>query len=301
MARRSVRRSGHSRKAEFSLFTSYVIAGLGAVIGAILLGLSFWQPGIFSGLRGVASDAGEIGGQATAIGRSQSGGAMDYLGGYIDAGNQNARLREELELARISLAELQAVEQENVRLHELLSLNESSGEPIVVTRITGSTASSARRFAYIGAGRNDGVEIGMPVSSERGIVGRVLEVASSTSRVLLLTDSESVLPIRRAQDNLIAFAEGRGDGIIRIRLINLGINPIEPGDVFVTSGAGGYYQPGIAVAVVTETTDDGALARMIADPAAATYVRVEPIWQPAAVEASLQSPNTVLQEPQERP
>lgn len=104
--------------------------------------------------------------------------------------------------------------------------------------------------------------------------------------MLLLTDSQSVLPVRLADSNVVAFAEGRGDSMLRIRLINLGINPLEKGDVFVTSGAGGYYRPGIAVAVVAEKTEDGALARIISDPAATDYVAVEEIWQPKAIRAA---------------
>jgi len=88
--------------------------------------------------------------------------------------------------------------------------------------------------------------------------------------------------VRRAKDEVVAFAEGRGDGLIRIRLINLGINPLEPGDLFVTSGAGGYYQPGVAVAIATEITDDGAFARIVSDPAATDYVAVLPIFEPEA-------------------
>ena len=126
----------------------------------------------------------------------------------------------------------------------------------------------------------------MPVRSARGIVGRVLEVGSDSSRVLLLADSESVIPVRRSKDEVVAFAEGRGDGRLRIRLINLGVNPLKKGDLFVTSGAGGYYRPGIAVAIVQEVTEDGALAAVISDPAATDFVAVEPIWQARAVEAS---------------
>ena len=126
----------------------------------------------------------------------------------------------------------------------------------------------------------------MPVRSPKGVVGRVLEVSASNARVLLLTDSESVLPVRRAVDDTVAFAQGRGDGLLNIRLVNLGINPIEEGDVFVTSGTGGYYRPGVAVAVATEITDDGAIARLVADPAAADFVSIEPIWQEEAVESA---------------
>ena len=75
-------------------------------------------------------------------------------------------------------------------------------------------------------------------------------------------------------------------GRLRIRLINLGINPLKKGDVFVTSGAGGYYHPGIAVAILQEVTEDGGVAAVISDPAATDYVAVEPIWQPEAVKAA---------------
>lgn len=126
----------------------------------------------------------------------------------------------------------------------------------------------------------------MPVRSPRGVVGRVLEVGANSSRVLLLGDSESVIPVRRARDEVVAFAEGRGDGRLRIRLINLGINPLKKGDLFVTSGAGGYYRPGIAVAIVQDVTPDGAVGAVISDPAATDFVSVEPIWQPHAVEAA---------------
>lgn len=296
MAPPSSRRSGHSRKAQYSRFTSYLIAAVGAAIGLILLGISLWQPSTFSSVRGAAGDVGEAGGQAVAVSRDGSGNVLDRVVGFWNAGNQNAALREELELARLRLKELESTEQENARLKALLDLNEASGAPITVTRIVGSSAVSARRFAYIGAGARDGVQIGMPVRSERGILGRVFETATSTARVLLLTDSESVIPVRRAQDDLIAFAEGRGDGLIRIRLINLGINPVEDGDVFVTSGAGGYFKPGLAVAVVYEVTDDGGLARMIADPSGTDFVRVEAFWEPEAVEAAQQSPDQMLQD-----
>ena len=82
----------------------------------------------------------------------------------------------------------------------------------------------------------------------------MLEVGSSTSRVLLVTDTESVVPVRRGKDGVPAFAQGRGDGSLQIRLINLGINPLKKGDVMVTSGSGGLYRPGTAVAMIVQLT-----------------------------------------------
>ncbi|MEP3051322.1 MAG: rod shape-determining protein MreC [Erythrobacter sp.] len=286
MAPPSSRRSGHSRRAQYSVFTGYLLAALGALVGAGLLALSLFRPDAFEDLRGVATDMAEPAGEASAATRSETQSWWATISGYFEAGSQNAALREEVEIARIRLIEAEAVEQENQRLRELLDLGETEMEPVVISRLIGSSSASSRRFAYLGAGEQDGVTIGMPVRSPRGIIGRVLEVSSRSARVLLLTDSESVLPVRRTTDETVAFAEGRGDGLLRIRLINLGINPLEMGDTFVTSGAGGFYRPGVAVATVIEVTPDGAIGRLIAEPSAADFVSVQPIWQAETAESA---------------
>ncbi|QZD89510.1 rod shape-determining protein MreC [Qipengyuania aurantiaca] len=282
MAPSGQRRSSYSKRAQYNLFTGYIVAGAGALIGAVLLGISFFQPDLFGGPRGAANDAVSPATETAAAARTGTKSLWDSVSGYYRAGSKNAELKREMQLARIRLAEAEALRQENVRLKGLLDLQEEERKPVAVARLVGSSASSTRRFAYLGAGSDDGVMVGMPVRSPRGVVGRILEAGSTSSRVLLLTDSESVLPVRRAGDETVAFAEGRGDSLLRIKLINLGINPLQPGDLFVTSGAGGYYPPGIAVAIVTELTDDGGLARIVSDPAATDYVAVEAIFEPEA-------------------
>ncbi|MCA0977600.1 rod shape-determining protein MreC [Qipengyuania flava] len=282
MAPSNQRRSGFSKRAQYNLFTGYIVAGIGALIGAVLLGISFFQPHLFGGPRGVAQDAASPATETVAAARTRSKSLWDSVSGYYRAGSKNAELKREVELARIRLQEAEALRQENVRLKGLLDLHDEERRPVAVARLVGSSSSSTRRFAYLGAGTDDGVRVGMPVRSARGVVGRILETGRASSRVLLLTDSESVLPVRRAGDETVAFAEGRGDSLLRIKLINLGINPLKKNDLFVTSGAGGYYAPGAAVAIVTELTDDGALARIVSDPAATDYVSVEEIFEPEA-------------------
>ncbi|MXO90190.1 rod shape-determining protein MreC [Pontixanthobacter aquaemixtae] len=291
----SNRRSSYSRKAQYGVFTGYVLAGIGALVGAVLLGLSLWRPASFNGPRGIAQEAVSPVGEASTTVRVEGQGLIDSIAGYLRAGSQNAKLKREVDVARIRLAEAKALEQENNRLKALLNLSEGANKPVAITRFLGSTASSSRRFAYIGAGSRDGVAVGMPVRSERGVVGRILEVSPNTARVLLLTDSQSVLPVRRANDEVVAFAEGRGDGLLQIRLINLGVNPLKKGDVMVTSGTGGYYSPGIAVAIVDQIVDDGAVARMISDPAATDFVTIERIWQPEALDAARRPADQPLQ------
>lgn len=299
MAPPSSRRSGFSKKAQFSVFTGYLMAGAAALLGFALLMLSLWQPDAFAPVRGVASDAVAPAGQAAATVRSGQQSLFGSIAGYFRAGSQNAALREEMELARIRLAEAEAIKDENRRLKALLGMGDKAVKPVAVARLVGSTATSGRRFAYLGAGGRNGVAPGMPVLSERGVIGRVLEAGRNSSRVLLLTDSESVLPVRRAKGDVVAFAEGRGDGMLRVRLVNLGINPLKPGDLMVTSGAGGYYRPGVAVAIITKITPDGGIAQLVAEPSATGFVAVEPVYEPAAV-AALAAPRAPLDAAPER-
>jgi rod shape-determining protein MreC len=289
MAPPAHRRSGINRKAQLGVFAGYVVAGFGALFGVALLAISLLRPETFDGLRSMASDAAAPIGSAGASTRTNSQSFLDAIEGYYRAGSRNAELEKEVKIARVRLAEADAVKQENARLKAVLGLASEENQPVAVARLVGSTSSSARRLGYISVGRNDGVKPGMPVTSPMGLVGRVLEAGAESSRVMLLTDSESMVPVRRATDNVVAFAEGRSDGSLRLRLINLGINPIKKGDVFVTSGAGGLFRPGTAVAVATEITRDGAIARLLSNPAATDVVVVESIWQPEAIEA-LQTP-----------
>ncbi len=284
MAPPNIRSSGSNRKAQLSVFTGYVLAGVGALIGAAMLIISLWQPQALSGLRAMASDATASIGSAGASARVGGRDFFEAIGGYYRAGSRNAALEREMRIARVKLAEAEALKQENKRLKSALGLREDEIEPVALARIIGSTSSSARRFAYLSAGTADGVDREMPVVSPMGLVGRILEAGRNSSRVMLLTDAESMVPVRRSDDDVVAFAEGRPDGSLRIRLINLGINPLKKGDIFVTSGAGGLFRPNIPVAVVESTNKDGAIAHLLSNPAATDYVSVEPVWKPEAVQ-----------------
>jgi rod shape-determining protein MreC len=282
MAPSANRRSGHSRRAQYTTFIAFSAGVLGAVIGAAFLIVSIVSPGAFSGARGLGAAVAEPGGQAVATARHSGSSITSTIEGYFRAGSQNARLKRELREAKIRLVEADAVANENRRLRALLGIAEKDAKPVVFTRITSSTASSSRRQATLAAGSDDGVGVGMPVRTASGLVGRVLEVSRWTARVLLVTDTDSVVPVRRTSDGLPAYAQGLGDGTVRIRLINLGINPLKKGDVLATSGSGGLYRPGTALAVIGKVTKDGAVARVLSDPAAAEYVMVEQAWAPPA-------------------
>ncbi|MEA3030179.1 MAG: rod shape-determining protein MreC [Sphingomonadales bacterium] len=276
------RRPGFSRRAQFGLFLGYVIAVGGAVIAALLLVVSVVDPRGFSGLRGVALD---VTTPVASAGRSVVGffsGIGDGISNWFRAGSQNGELREELEAARRELIRRQALEHENRRLLAALGLAQATGDEVTVARIVGSTWDSPRRLATLSAGSAAGVLPGQPVRSADGLIGRVLETGRWASRVMLVTDGASNVPVRLVRDGTPALAVGRGDGTIELRTLEVGQNPFRRGDVLVTSGIGGLFPPNIPVALVTASEGDTAIARPIADPARMDYAIVQRVFQPAA-------------------
>ena len=164
MAPPTNRRTGHSKKAQFSAFTGYLMAALGALVGAGLLAFSIWKPNAMASLRAEATDLTVPAGKVGAAARSDSQGVIESVAGYFDAANKNARLKREMEEARVRLAEAKAIEAENARLKALLGLREEEVKPIAFARLIGSSSASTRRFAYLSAGSDDGVKPGMPIA-----------------------------------------------------------------------------------------------------------------------------------------
>lgn len=285
MARSQDRRPGFSRRAQVGIFTGYVVAVAGVLLGAVLLVVSLFNPGAFSFARAGAAEVARPLGAAGAETRVASQGVFAAIGAYLNAGRQNAELSREVAAARANAVTMRAIENENRRLKALLGIAEGQPRPIAAARLIGSTATSARRFAVLSVGARQGLVKGQPVRSGGGLIGRVVEIGPDTARVLLVTDPDNVVPVRRASDGLPGFVQGGANGRIDIRLINSGINPLRKGDVFVTSGSGGIYPPGIPVAVATEPHRDGASGHLASDPSDADYVLVLPIYQPAAVGA----------------
>ncbi|KHA63520.1 rod shape-determining protein MreC, partial [Sphingomonas sp. Ant20] len=102
----------------------------------------------------------------------------------------------------------------------------------------------------------------------------------NAARVMLLTDGDSIVPIRRTRDGLPAIAVGRGDGMLDVRSVNATNVKFNAGDLFVTSGVGGLYSPGIPVARVMTAGADSVMARTFANPDTFDFAVVEPGFMP---------------------
>jgi rod shape-determining protein MreC len=278
-------RPGQSRKAQNSLFTAYVIAVTLAVSGLLLAVLSVADPVGFAQLRVAAHEVTAPVARASRHMIGSISGIDDSISAYVNAGDQNRRLRSELADARRQLVETSALQEQTRQLKGLLKLQETDKMGIANGYLLTSNSTSTKRLALLSIGRNMGVTAGQPVRGADGLIGRVLTAGPSVSQVLLLSDVDNVVPVRRARDGLPAQISGSGYGDLDVRTLNVANNPFRPGDILVTSGIGGLYPPNIPVAVVIRRKDDGALARPLADPAKVDAVSVLRPYTPSSIEA----------------
>ncbi|MEG3172693.1 rod shape-determining protein MreC [Sphingomonas sp. ZB1N12] len=274
------RRTGFSRRRQYGVFMGYVLAVAGAVVGLVLLVASTFNPPAFSALRmGVAGVTTPVSTGLATFGSSISG-IPDAIGNYFFVKQENVALRADRERTRALLMRARTIAYDNRRLRSLLAIRERSTVPVVTARLVSSSASSGRRYALLNAGRWSGVLPGMPVRGPDGLIGRVVETGPNAARVLLLSDGDSIVPVRRTRDGLPAIAAGRGDGMIDIRSVNATNVRFNAGDLFVTTGTGGIYAPGVPVARVTKAGSDSVMARAFADPDTLDFALVERMFMP---------------------
>jgi rod shape-determining protein MreC len=276
-------RPGWSRRAQYGLFFSFLAVIAGIIVGLILLILSLVAPKTFESVRGVALDVtGPVAGGLHEVTATVEG-VFTGAGNYWDAAGQNAELKRENKAMLQRMVEAKAVFQENQQLKATLQLREHERSTIAVGRIVGSSFNSPRRFAILSTGTSDGVRVGMPVRSPEGLVGRIIDSGALASRVLLVSDRANIVPARLLRNGIPVIAQGRGDGTIDVRPLEVGRNPFRRGDIIVTSGTGGLYPPLVPVGRVVKLVDDGAVALPLADPSKISFAIVEPPFEPAAV------------------
>ena len=278
-------RPGWSRRAQYSLFFSFLAVIAGLIVGLILLILSLVAPQSYSAVRGAALDAtAPVSGGLREVTTTVTG-LFSGAGNYWDAATQNAQLKRDRAALMRRMVEARAILEENQQLKSALGLRERTREAVAAGRVVGSSFESTRRFAIISVGSSDGVRTGMPVRAAEGLIGRVIDAGAIASRVLLVTDRANIVPARILRGGQPVISTGRGDGTIDVRPLEVGKNPFRPGDIIITSGTGGLYPPLVPIAKVVRLDDDGAIAIPIADPAQVSFAIVEPPYQPEALAA----------------
>ena len=164
---------------------------------------------------------------------------------------RNALLEETLAQFQAELVELREIESDYQRLTELLEYTTLREEQEFVTAdVIAVDQSGQLRTITINRGTRDGIIVGMPVVTQQGLVGRILNVSANASQVLLITDPTSAISARLQTNRVEGTVIGQLSGNLRLTFIPLDEEIIE-GDLVITSGLGGNFPPDIVIGQVT--------------------------------------------------
>lgn len=164
---------------------------------------------------------------------------------------RNAELEEQLIRLQVELIQLREVNSDYQRLSELLDYTTSfEDQEFVTADVIGLDQESALRSLIVNRGTRDGIDIGMPVVTDLGLVGRIINVSANASQVQLITDQNSAISGRLQTTRVEGSVIGLLAGNLRLTFIPLGADIVE-GDLVVTSGLGGNLPPDIVIGQVT--------------------------------------------------
>ncbi len=172
------------------------------------------------------------------------------------AENQQYRLNE-LKFHEQAM-QLEIIKQENARLRSLLASPLRGELKKMVAEILSVDSDPYSHQVVINRGAGDGVYEGQPVIDALGIVGQILHVGQTSSRVILITDISHAVPVRVQRNGLRLLATGSGQ-IDRLNHTFVSQSAdIKTGDILVTSGLGGKYPEGYPVSQVSFVSNDEA-------------------------------------------
>ncbi len=174
--------------------------------------------------------------------------------------NENLDLKAQQLLLKAQMQRLVALESENNQLKTLLRSSAQIQGKMVIAQLLAVDSDPFIRQVILDKGSHDNVSIGLPVLDANGVMGQIIQVSPATSRVMLINDPQSGIPVQDTRNNIRAIAVGDSYSN-QLRLVNIShTTDIRIGDLFVTSGLGQNYPEGYPVGEVVSVVHDLGLA-----------------------------------------
>ncbi len=152
---------------------------------------------------------------------------------------------------------LRDIEVENESLRSLLGFRQSNPTFAVrggqiVGRVVGRDP-NLLQYLVVDLGARQGIAAGMPVMSDVGMVGRIVEVNANSSKVLLITDANSAINAIVQGSRVLGVVQGVDGGNPRMKYLAQDAT-ISPGDIVLTSGLGGNLPKGLVIGQIVKVS-----------------------------------------------
>lgn len=192
---------------------------------------------------------------------------------YRKISEQNQELRRELRQMQAWKEAALQLEQKNAKLLDLNKVRLDPKLTFVTGVVLADSGSPFRQSVLLNIGARDGIQDGWATTDGLGLVGRISGVGDRTARVILLTDSNSRLPVTIQPSGQRALLAGDNSPVPPIEFLE---DPdlVRPGDRVVSSGDGGVFPAGLLIGQVAQGPDRRLRVRLSADYERLEFLRV---------------------------
>lgn len=179
-----------------------------------------------------------------------------FFSNIFNLGNlqkENAELKDTVNRLQAEVAQLTAARKENERLKKDLKFVSDNKYTYESAKVIAFDPSNLRGTLTINKGEKDGLKTGMAVISDGFMAGRISEVSENTSKIQLVTDPASAIPVTLTQANTNGIAKGGIGYGLTMEKVPQG-EKIKEGDTVITSGLGGEIPKGLILGTVDTIT-----------------------------------------------
>jgi rod shape-determining protein MreC len=177
-------------------------------------------------------------------------GVFDRYVFLVRLRNENEDLHRQNEALLFENTSLAEVAEENEHLKTLLNMKTTTKAQTIFAKVVARSRSQENRIILIDKGTSDGVSKNMMVLTPQGLVGHVSETTMNAAKVLLISDSTSVVDCIVQRTRVPGLVKGRGTNVCMMDFIHR-TDDVEVGDTVISSGIGGVFQKGYIVGHVT--------------------------------------------------
>ena len=242
--------------AQFRLAVQRATLPLLVLLSAAIVVLGKADQLLFDSLRTTVTDT--VSPMLDALSRplNAAGSAINRVRLIVTTYQENVRLEAENERLLQWQQTALNLSADNQQLRGLLRVVPENSVSYITARVIGNSGGAYVRMILVNAGTEDHVARGQAAMTGAGLVGRLTEVGNRASRVLLITDLNSRIPV--TIEGSRASAVLAGDNSERPRLMYLpAADAAKVGDRVVTSGEGGVFPPGLPIGVVSAVDAGG--------------------------------------------
>ncbi len=185
---------------------------------------------------------------------------------------ENIALKLELAKLRSKQAYLESLEAENNSLKKLLKVVATENNSFTTAKLLSISLSPFSQTAIIGAGSDHGVAVDQVVVSNEGLVGRVVETSTNYAKIMLVSDTNSRIPVVAVSSRERGVMVGDNHSARMLYIQDK--ETLKTGELLLTSGDGKVYPAGIAVGTVTQISEDDVIVKPVTDLRGVNFVQI---------------------------